>query len=156
MLNISPPRLDLIFAIGIIALLASMIYNNRKSTLAVPDNPGRLGVQELIEKVKSELVGTEKKRVEANESPLFMLQDFELEINFVVKENTAQKGDFDFKVVTVGGAADYGYEKTQRIKLRMSVVQPQQQETPALDAPDKILTEPPPENVDKKKKGNTR
>jgi K+ transporter len=156
MLNISPPKLDVIFAVGIIVLLIFMIYNNRKSTLVETDNSTRLGVQELIEKVKSELIATEKKRVEANEAPLFMLQDFELEINFVVKENTTQKGDFDFKVITVGSAADYGSEKTQTIKLRMTAAQPQHQETPALDAPDKILTEPPSENVYKERRGKTK
>jgi hypothetical protein len=147
MLSMSPPKLDILFAVGIIVLLIFMIYNNRKSTLTATDNATRLGVQELIERVKSELVATERKRVEANEAPLFILQDFELEINFVVKENSTQKGDFDFKVVTVGSAADYGSENTQKVKLRMTAVQPQQHETPPSDSTDEVLTESPPEEI---------
>jgi hypothetical protein len=145
--EITSPKLDLILASGIIVLLVLLIYSYRKQNLAEKDTSARLGVKELIEKVKSELVATEKKRIESNEAPLFLLKDFELEINFVVKEGTTQKGDVDFKVVTVGGTSDYTTEQTQKIKLVMTAVPPQPEKALPTDSTDKILTEPPPPEI---------
>jgi hypothetical protein len=134
MFDIFSSKLEIGIVILIIGLFLFLFYIHRKSTLSTENNQ-KLGVTELIQQVKKELVEMEEKRVQTKEAPLFVVKEFELEVNFVVKENYNQKGDFDFKVVTVGNETDLGTEKTQKITLRMTTILPEQQTSQATDEP---------------------
>lgn len=154
-MNVSSSKLDIAVALVIILLLIFMVYNHRKSIFIDKDSSDRLGVQELIEKVKIELLEAEEKRIKANESPLFALKNFDLEINFVVKERSKGSGAFDLKILTAGGESEYNSEVTQKIILHMEYAQPQAQETKAtfedFDELDesKITSEKKPEEIPK-------
>lgn len=143
MLDIFTVKSDTIIVIVIILLLGFLLYNHRKSGLSSNNDDTRLGVKELIEKVRGELIELDRKRIEANEAHLFELKDFELEVNFVVKESNTQKGAFDFKVVTVGGEAGFSSEQTQKIVLRMTAIKEMELQAEPTNEGGKISETPP-------------
>ena len=148
--DISQPKLDIIIAVGIIFLLVVMLYNHRRAASTSAKDSAELGVQDLIEKVKSELIKTEQKRIDAEQAPLFELKDFELEVSFVVKTSNKESGKAEFEVVTVGGETEFSSEKIQKIKLHMTAVQPQLRQAASSMAPPQvedsaIISDPPPE-----------
>ncbi|HKQ07724.1 MAG TPA: trypco2 family protein [Blastocatellia bacterium] len=135
MLDISQSKLDLIITIAIIFLLIVMLYNHRRSSSTAKVDSAELGVKDLIEKVKSELIEMEQNREREGKAALFELKDFDLEINFVVKAVNKESGQAEFKVITVGGETESDSEKAQKIKLHMTVVQPQNRKTKASKTP---------------------
>lgn len=135
MLGIPSSKLDIIIVLGIIFLLVVMLYNNRKSISIFNKDSAELGVQDLIEKVKDELIKTEQKRIKDGRDPLFELKDFELEINFVVTNRNKESGGFDFKVVTLEGERDISSERIQKVKLRMAAIPPQEHQAEASEVP---------------------
>lgn len=146
--DISTSKLDFILTIGIIVLLAVMIYNHRRAIPTSKKDSVDLGVQDLIEKVKTELAKTEESRISKGQIPLLELKDFDLEINFVVTESYKGSGTFGFKVVTLGGQTDVSSEKIQKIKLHMTVAQPHVHEekasTSSIEVDDSTIILTPP------------
>ncbi len=78
-----------------------------------------IGIQELIEQVKSELLNTSQ----AEEAPLFAISDVELEIAFTV-ERTAQGG---INLQVVQGGVEKVWADTQKVRVRLEgLVTPEQ------------------------------
>jgi hypothetical protein len=149
MLNISSSKLDILLITGVIILLLGLLYNHRRTITISRKQPAALGVQELIEKVKEELIKTEEKRISAQQAPLFELKDFELEINYVITASEKESGGFEIKAVTLNSETETTTEKTQKIILRMSAIKPQIKEEKASPRPldvneDIIISQPPP------------
>jgi hypothetical protein len=78
-----------------------------------------LNVANLIEKVRDELAESERRRRTENKASLFDVKTFDLELNFVVRENNTAKGGVDFEVVTIGGELQRSAEEIQKITLHM-------------------------------------
>lgn len=72
-----------------------------------------LGVQELVQQVKKELMAAEKDMHEKNEAALFALEGMEMEINFIVRAG----GDAKLEVVGIDGGFETSAEKIQKLKL---------------------------------------
>lgn len=87
--------------------------------LVGPDQP--LDIKNLIRKVKQELGEAEAEAIANNELPLFKLEEFEMEINYVIRASGGLKAE----VVSVGGSSEVGTEKVQKLRLRWSAVPPQ-------------------------------
>ena len=135
-------KTEIALVIIIIALIFLLLHIHKKSAVASTETPSEIGIQRLIERVKTELVETSKNSIENNEAPLLILKEFQLEINFVVKETVSQDGHLDFEVVTVGNKSDYGIEKTQKITIKMESIAPIEQVVPA-DGAISTTAEPP-------------
>lgn len=149
MLNISPFKLDLILTIGIVLLLAGMLYNHRRSNIISKDAATDLGVQDLIENVKTGLIESEQRRRDKNQAALLELKDVDLEINCVVKASGKGSGSVDLKVLTLGSEADVSSEKIQKVRLHLVAVQPQVRQEKASETPLRldesvVISEPPP------------
>lgn len=149
-------RFDLVAGTIILTLIAISVYNHWKASNAESGTRDSLGVKELIEEVKSELVKAEQSRMAANQVSLFELKDFDLEIRFVVNEQRTESGAIEYKVVTVGGETTISSEKIQTIKLHMAAIPPKTSQVPAIPPPandnkDGIVTHdsPPPNGRDK-------
>ncbi|KPK91870.1 MAG: hypothetical protein AMJ94_06240 [Deltaproteobacteria bacterium SM23_61] len=112
---------DIILGAIILLLLIAMVLNHRlKADSGKTDRAsGGLGVKELIQKVKSELIATEIERRSSNEAALFEIKDFDLEIKFTVNTSRTVSGKIDYKVVVVGGDKKLSSEEVQTIKLHM-------------------------------------
>jgi hypothetical protein len=112
-------KYDIISGIAIIILLTICVYRHRRDLSFYSKPNTHLGLQELIEQVKSELIDAEKERINKNQQSLFILKDFDLEIKFTVNEKHEKSGKIEYEVVTIGGNESVSLEKVQTIKLHM-------------------------------------
>ena len=78
---------------------------------------------DLIEQVKSDLESIDEKRIDKNEAPLFSVETFDLEINFVVRESQSGEVRGEYEVVTVGGRSEFSAEKIQKIVLHLKAAE---------------------------------
>jgi hypothetical protein len=137
-----------IFLVGLIALTPFVVQyltlRNRILGRTQLDNEG-LGIQELVRRVQAEVEQSEDSRIRSGIAPLFELNDFDLEINFVVKTRTTAQGELEYHFVTVNSESEVSSEKTQKITLRMKATtpqfEPQMISSPIQDAkPEDIIT----------------
>jgi len=81
----------------------------------------KLNLIELVSAIRDELEHLDKTRIEAGRQALFHLSAMELELNFVVEENTSAKGGFDIKVLSLGGDVGVRTEQVQKVVLKFNV-----------------------------------
>jgi hypothetical protein len=74
-------------------------------------------LSDILRKVHSELLRSESRRESQGVPSLFALTEFTLELNFVLKSESQNRGGFDLKVVTAGAESKYASEKVQKITL---------------------------------------
>ena len=102
------------------ALFACITYVVRRSpTIPLREQP--LQVKELIEAVRTELAAAEESRRKRGDLPLFELKDFEMEINYLVRNSGGTKAE----VIGVGTNLDALSERVQKLRLRWAAI-PQQ------------------------------
>lgn len=77
------------------------------------DSTATLGIKELINQVKVELIAAEREMRERKEASLFDLKELEMEIHFVVRSGAEAK----VEVVGIGGGFEATDEKTQKLRL---------------------------------------
>lgn len=80
-----------------------------------------LNLAELITTIRDELEQLDKNRVAVGREALFRLSSLELELNFVVEENSAAKGGIDLKVVSLGADLGVRREQVQKVVLKYEV-----------------------------------
>jgi len=83
-----------------------------------------IGIKDVVAKVQKELMESEIARRMEKREGLFIVQAFDLEINFVVKSIKSASGKADLKLATVDSKHEYSAEKVQKIKLHMAVKPP--------------------------------
>lgn len=105
-----------VLAVFIVALVMLFPVLRDPGVGLAGDKP--LEVSALIRKVKEELQTAEHERLKKNELALFELQDFEMEIHFVVR-NT---GEVSAEVIGIGSKADVGTEHVQKLTLRWKAI----------------------------------
>jgi hypothetical protein len=81
----------------------------------------KLNLIELVSAIRDELEHLDKARTEAGRKALFHLSAMELELNFIVEENSSAKGGFDIKVVSLGGDVGIRTEQIQKAVLKFNV-----------------------------------
>jgi hypothetical protein len=81
----------------------------------------KLNLIELVSAIRDELEQLDKARTEAGRQALFHLSAMELELNFIVEENSSAKGGFDIKVVSLGGDVGIRTEQIQKAVLKFNV-----------------------------------
>ena len=108
----------------LVLLTVLLVYWSQRHALDRPlVGPGQsLEIKNLIRKVKQELGEAEAEAIRNNELPLFKLEEFEMEINYVIRASGGLKAE----VVSVGGSSEVGTEKVQKLRLRWSAVAPEQ------------------------------
>ena len=115
-------KLDEILILGAIALLAAIfVYKHWLSPTKGPVQEQQLNIDNLIGKVREELARTDMKLREANEANMFQLDEFVLELNFVVKSGTTGNAGVKTELIAVGAGQEYSEEQVQKITLKMSV-----------------------------------
>lgn len=114
----------------LVAVLAILLAVNFLQRLTETQH---LEVKDLIRKVKDELVAADLEAIHKREAPLFVLKDFEMEIQFVVRRS----GDLKAEVVGVGGAAGVGSESVQKLKLHWDIAPPRNGSVPPTESSSK-------------------
>ena len=90
-----------------------------------------LQVTQLIQKVEDQLVASEQQRLAKHRAALFRVQSFDLEINFVIKRDTSQKGTASYNIVAIDNQVGSSTEITHKLTLHMEVPPKESGEAPA-------------------------
>lgn len=78
-----------------------------------------IGLSDLLSLVRNELEHAELRRREKDMPPLFDVKHLDLELKVVLRESAEKSGNFDLKVVSVGGEKLSEDERTHIIKLHL-------------------------------------
>lgn len=115
---------------GLIAVQA--LYASRSELQPRPANGGRdLGIEKLIKDVKTDL----RNATAGDDSALFEVKEFDLEISFVVRTDLSQSGAVNYQLVTADTESSIARENVQKLTLRMSAIPPKAGSAPASSSP---------------------
>jgi hypothetical protein len=117
------PQLVVFAAAGIVVTLIVQWSARSAPGLASQDS---LQVKDLILRVREELAAAEQDRVDKNLLPTFELKDFDMEINYVVRNSGGTK----VEVLGVGTNVDVGTERVQKLRLHWTPAPPVQRSVP--------------------------
>ncbi len=114
-------KLDISLGSIIVVLILILVYFHLKGSNGT-DPKTSLGIKELIDSVKRDLVKSEEGRIARKEAPLFNVEYVDLEIKFVVGKTVTEKGQVELKVVTADAEKTTNTELVQTIKLHMATI----------------------------------
>lgn len=132
-----PFKIDIILSLIIIVMLVLMVNNHRKPKASSSDIEGGVDLNKFIEGVEANLREGELRRQKAGLERFFEVKTFDLEVNFVVKSQSSEKGQVsahDFIVLSAG--SEVATEQTQKMTLHMVVSPPKALEKKAGDDDD--------------------
>jgi len=78
-----------------------------------------LGIKKLLQAVRQELIESQEEREKKGLTPLFVVDNLKIEVNFVVEHAKGVTGGFDLKVVEVGGNLSYSSQQVHKITLEL-------------------------------------
>lgn len=78
-----------------------------------------VSVKELIQRISEDLLESEQERTAGGRRAVFEVAELTIELAFVVSRSRQGQGGIDLKVLSVGGEAGRGDERTQRMTLRL-------------------------------------
>lgn len=78
-----------------------------------------LSIKRLLQKVRQELIESQKETEKSGQKALFVVDRLDLEINFVVTKTTEAQGGFAIQVLTLGGRRAHEHQETHRITLSL-------------------------------------
>lgn len=81
-----------------------------------------LGIKDLVRSVKRELEEADLERLENDEAPLFKLDRFELEINFVVNNRSKTGASIAPQFIVVDKETEVSTQRIQKIRIQMQAV----------------------------------
>ena len=120
---------EIIISIVILILVFLLVYKYLKRE--PPEVDQALNIDKLIQQVKLDLEKVDEERIKQQKAALFKVDDFDLELNFVVKQTTSSEASAKpvYELVTIGGKTEVSAEKIQKIKLHMKAIDYSQIET---------------------------
>ena len=128
------PRAVALALIGFVMIAAGVMDFTRHAPTQLSTSERPLEVRELIEAVSEQLAAVDASRREKNLLPLFQLRDFEMEINYVVRNSGGAKAE----VVGIGTNLDTVNERVQKLHLRWDAVGSQKREIKSTIDPNSI------------------
>ena len=78
----------------------------------------RLGIQDLIRDVREELAASEQARTDGGQAAMFRVEEFDLEISFIVRADVKQGAQASYQVLTVDSETRTARENVQKLILR--------------------------------------
>jgi Trypsin-co-occurring domain 2 len=115
-------KLDEIVIVAAIVLLGGLfVYKHWFSGSRKPVEEQQLNIDNLISKVRDELTKADLKLRASNQASMFELDEFVLELNFVVKSATSANAGLTTELIAVGAEQQYANEQVQKITLKMSI-----------------------------------
>ena len=79
----------------------------------------QLQIKDVIRKVQQELIESQKEREESGILPLFEVDSLELEIHFIVRQQSEGRAGLSFAVVDAEAEHNYSREQVQKMTLRL-------------------------------------
>lgn len=111
----------ILLVLSVSFFLIKSTVNQRASYRNEADTTG-LEIGSLIRMVKTELMMADSQRINNNESALFALKDFEMEISFIVRSTNRHGGNIGYQFVTVESGSETGNEKIQKLTLHWDAI----------------------------------
>lgn len=116
---------DILICIAILLLVSLLLYKHWIKRSVESELKDGLGITELIEGVKSELIRSDENRRSSGLPPLFEVKSFDLELNFLVKSSRKGLAGINYELVAVSGETEVSSERVQKILLHMDAAKPQ-------------------------------
>ena|ERR1019366_9397132 len=113
--------------LALVAIAAAVWIQSRTpvSTALTPlEARTSLGLQELVQSLKTELEQMESQRLSEKRGALFRVKDFDLELSFVLKHNSKDSAKLEYEILTAEMQRELGNEQTHKITLHMEVAPP--------------------------------
>lgn len=117
----------ILIILGSLYLLIKGLYKDQALDASGID----LNIKDLTLSVKNQLEQLDQERQKKNELPLFMVESFDLELNFTVKQVATKEGKLEYKVLTIGDKNEVSKEQVQKITLHMKANKPLEDSTAA-------------------------
>lgn len=89
------------------------------------ETDARLGIPEFVDKVRTELIEIQARRLDRKQDAVFHVDSFDLEISFVAKVANKAEGGVKLEVVTAGASDESSRESTHKVTLHLSAISPQ-------------------------------
>ena len=112
---------EVLIAMVIVLLAALLIYKHWFGESKTAGEEQQLNIDNLISKVREELASTDLKLRAANQANMFQLEEFVLELNFIVKSGTTANAGLKTELIAIGADQEYSKEQVQKITLKMTV-----------------------------------
>lgn len=119
MFNLTSLKVDFALGVIVVSVILIALYVHRQTPPSQTNTIDGLGITELVNKVKADLVRAENDGT----AKMFIVKTFDLEINFVVKARQSESGEIKYEVVTLGAENETSTEKVQKITLHMETEQ---------------------------------
>ncbi len=87
-------------------------------------NSEGLGITTLITSVKKELMEAEHQRQAGEQKAMFILEDFDIEIQFIIKSGSQQSGKSNFEFFVVDTSTNIELQKLHKLKIHMKAAPP--------------------------------
>ena len=113
------PTLVVVLALPYVLTLLNPLESSRRPG----SDGGGLGIKDLIRDVREELAESERARTK-EEAAMFRVEEFDLEISFIVRADIKQAGKANYQVLTVDTEARTARENVQKLTLRMKAEPP--------------------------------
>lgn len=83
---------------------------------------GNLGIGEVLQRIKTELIETDRERQSQGEQALFWVDDVSVELKFAVSRVSGDSLKFDLKVLGYNDKEDYTTERCHTIRINLKTV----------------------------------
>jgi len=121
--------------LAIIAVSLFLLIKGFLKESSAASSDADLNIKDLTLRVKDQLEQLDALRQKKNELPLFMVESFDLELNFTVKQVATKEGKLEYKILTIGDKNEVSKEQVQKITLHMKTNKPQDASTQADNNP---------------------
>jgi hypothetical protein len=109
-----------IFIAGSIVGSAALVIWQRRGPAVDPSASG-IGIPQLVEQVRSELIEADRQRIRDHQPAIFELRTVDLEVAFVVKRSDKLGSKFSVKVIDLDTAKESSSELTHRMTLHLAI-----------------------------------
>ena len=101
--------------------VSAWIYWRVPAVASVPplERRSSLGLQELVQNLKTELEQMESERLSNQRGALFHVKDFDLELSFVLKRSSKDSAKLEYEILTAESQRELGNEQAHKITLHM-------------------------------------
>jgi NTP-dependent ternary system trypsin peptidase co-occuring protein len=120
------------------AVVSICVLSFAVGAVATKLSDGRIGIPELVERVRAEMIESERRRTAVGASPLFVAKSVDLEIAFGVKRESEGASKFTLEVIELDAREQVSSETVQKMTLHLDVAQPQDVVIPPSNAGDSL------------------
>ena len=121
------PMWQELLLLGILAMASFLLTRFPKESFSGTDGLVRIQLEQFIREVRAEMEQMEVNRMNEGRDAVFYASDFDLEVNFVLKQQQKGSAKLEYDVVTAEVSREIGHESTHKIVLHMKMQPPRRE-----------------------------